>query len=208
MQKHDSGINMTVAFLKVVSHLEPMDGKLQTDIWSWLYKHRTGRFLAGTHPNLVKYLKNLIPSMIVSLKCGLFLFQQLSGPKPFCFSEGQNQYFSLSMLFFHSSFSFLPSHHFPSFLPCFETESLNWVDQEKENRFELNPSSEEVETQNQRHSPLYELGFSSLYLMNNVAGHFSEMKLKYGEMKFVSYKMTGNVIIIQLSVLFKWKISK
>lgn len=34
------------------------------------------------------------------------------------------------------------------------------------------------------------------------------MKSKYGEMKFVSYKLTGNVIIIQLSVLFKWKISK
>lgn len=27
-------------------------------------------------------------------------------------------------------------------------------------------------------------------------------------MKFVSYKVTGNVIIIQLSVLFKWKILK
>lgn len=34
------------------------------------------------------------------------------------------------------------------------------------------------------------------------------MKSKYGEMKFVSYKLTVNVIIMQLSVLFKWKIFK
>lgn len=52
--------------------------------------------------------------------------------------------FWINIFLFLLSLSFIPllttlhSSPFPSFLPCFETEPLNWVDQGKENRFEWN----------------------------------------------------------------------